>query len=199
MVDSVNSELRRLVDNMFDTMDAASGIGLAAPQIGRLERLAVVSVDDTRLVVINPEIILREGSDRAEEGCLSIPEIFAQVERPARVIVRAQDIDLNWYEIDANELLGRCLQHEIDHLHGRLFTDHLSLLKRRGAMKNWEREKTRYPALLRVLPVGDLPPDKDSAESAGKPGSGEKSTQGSVNPGESHGDHGPGGPHGPRL
>ena len=81
--------------------------------------------------------------------------------------VRAQDIDGNWYEIEqAANLLGRCLQHEIDHLHGRLFTDRLSLLKRRAAMKEWEYEKTKYPKNLRVLPVGDLPPEKDSTKAA---------------------------------
>ena len=93
---------------------------MAAPQVGRRERLAVVEVDETRLVVINPEIILKEGSVRGEEGCLSIPEVYADVDRFSRVIVRAQDIDGVWYEVEGTELLGRCLQHEIDHLHGRL-------------------------------------------------------------------------------
>ena len=159
-VEQVTPELRRLVDNMFDTMEAAKGVGLAAPQVGRPERLAVVDADDVRLVIINPEIVLREGLERGEEGCLSIPEVYADVDRPARVIVRAQDIDLNWFEIDAANLLGRCLQHEIDHLHGKLFTDRLSLLKKRAAMRDWEQEKTKYPNLLRVLPVGDLPPER---------------------------------------
>ncbi|WP_337169300.1 peptide deformylase [Gemmatimonas aurantiaca] len=159
-VEQVTPELRRLVDNMFDTMEAAKGVGLAAPQVGRTERLAVVDADDVRLVIINPEIVLREGLERGEEGCLSIPEVYADVDRPARVIVRAQDIDLNWFEVDAANLLGRCLQHEIDHLHGKLFTDRLSLLKKRAAMRDWEQEKTKYPKLLRVLPVGDLPPER---------------------------------------
>ncbi len=158
-VDSITPELRRLVDDMFDTMHAAKGVGLAAPQVGRRERLAVVEVDDVKLVVINPEIILSEGTVKGEEGCLSIPEIYADVQRFAQVTVRAQDIDGVWYEVSGNELLGRCLQHEIDHLHGRLFTDRLSLLKRRKAMKEWEDEKDHYPKLLRVLPVGDLPPE----------------------------------------
>ncbi len=162
-VDSITPELRRLVDNMFDTMHAAKGIGLAAPQVGRRESLAVVETDDRRLVVINPEIVLVEGKIRGEEGCLSIPEVYADVERAARVIVRAQDIDLQWYEVEASELLGRCLQHEIDHLHGKMFTDRLSLLKRRSAMKLWDEEKFQYPKLLRVLPVGDLPPERDAA------------------------------------
>ena len=158
-VDTITPEMRRLVDQMFDTMAAAKGVGLAAPQVGRRERLCVVDADDTRLVVINPEIVLAEGTIKGEEGCLSIPEIYADVQRAARVIVRAQDIDGKWYEVEGTELLGRCLQHEIDHLHGKLFTDRLSLLKRRKAMNEWDEEKLNYPKLLRVLPVGDLPPE----------------------------------------
>ena len=103
------------------------------------------------------------GTVKAEEGCLSIPEIYADVQRSARVVVRAQDIDGKIFEVDAVDLLSRCLQHEIDHLHGKLFTDHLSLLKRRSAMKQWDEEKLQYPKLLRVLPVGDLPPERDAA------------------------------------
>ena len=162
-VETITADLRRLVDDMFDTMHAAKGVGLAAPQVGRRERLAVVDADDVRLVVINPEIILREGTVKGEEGCLSLPEIYADVQRSARVIVRAQDIDGKWYEVEGSELLGRCLQHEIDHLHGKLFTDRLSLLKRRTAMREWDEEKGKYPKLLRVLPVGDLPPERDAA------------------------------------
>ena len=162
-VDTIDAGLRRLVDDMFETMHAAKGVGLAAPQVGRRERLAVVDADDTRLVVINPEIVSFEGRVKGEEGCLSIPEIYADVERHARVIVRAQDIDGTWYEVEAGELLGRCLQHEIDHLHGKLFTDRLSLLKRRTAMREWEEERLKYPKLLRVFPVGDLPPERDAA------------------------------------
>lgn len=162
-VDTITPDIRTLVDNMFDTMHAAKGVGLAAPQVGRRERLCVVDADDQRLVVINPEIVLAEGKIKGEEGCLSIPEIYADVQRSARVIVRAQDIDGKWYEVDASDLLGRCLQHEVDHLHGKLFTDRLSLLKRRTAMREWEEEKLKYPKLLRVLPVGDLPPERDAA------------------------------------
>ena len=162
-VETITPDLRRLVDDMFDTMQAAKGVGLAAPQVGRRERVAVVDADDVRLVVINPEIILRESTVKGEEGCLSLPEIYADVQRAARVIVRAQDIDGKWYEVEGSELLGRCLQHEIDHLHGKLFTDRLSLLKRRSAMREWEEERVKYPKLLRVLPVGDLPPERDAA------------------------------------
>ena len=162
-VQSITPELRRLVDNMFDTMHAAKGIGLAAPQVGRSERLAVIDADDTQLVIINPEIIRTEGTTRGEEGCLSIPEIYADVDRGARVLVRAFDIDGKLFEIEAEELLGRCLQHEIDHLHGKLFLDRLSLLKRRSALKKWEDEKLDFPDMLRVIPVTDLPPEEERA------------------------------------
>lgn len=159
-VGTVTPELRRLVDDMFDTMNAAQGIGLAAPQVGRRERVAVIEIEGERYTIINPEIIQREGTAKGEEGCLSIPEVYADVERPERVIVRAQDIDGNTIEIPADGLLGRCLQHEIDHLHGKLFFDRLSLLKRRAAMRDWDEEKHKYPKLLRVLPVGDVPKEK---------------------------------------
>ena len=168
-VEQITPALRRLVDDMFDTMDKAKGIGLAAPQVGRRERLAVLEVDDTRLVVINPEIVVKEGSVRGEEGCLSMPEVYADVNRFARVVVRAQDIDGTWYEVEGHDLLGRCLQHEIDHLHGRMFTDRLSLLKRRAAMREWDYEKAKYPKLLRVLPVGDLPTERDATSSITTP------------------------------
>lgn len=150
-------ELRRLVDDMFETMHAASGIGLAAPQVGRRESLFVAEVDDTKLVVFNPEIILREGLQKGEEGCLSIPEVFADVDRANRVVMRAHDADGKLYEVDATELLSRCLQHELDHLHGKMFIDRLSILKKRRAMKDWDDEKDQYPKFLRVIPVGDLP------------------------------------------
>ena len=150
-------ELRRLIDDMFDTMHAAGGIGLAAPQVGRRESLFVAEVDDTRLVVFNPQIILREGSQKGEEGCLSLPEVFADVDRADRVVMRAQDADGKLYEVDTTELLSRCLQHELDHLHGKMFIDRLSILKKRRAMRDWDDEKDQYPKLIRVLPVGDLP------------------------------------------
>jgi peptide deformylase len=153
-------ELRRLVDDMFDTMHAANGIGLAAPQVGRRERLFVAEVDDMPLVVFNPEIILREGLQKGEEGCLSIPEVFADVDRANRVIMRAQDIDGKLYEVDATELMSRCLQHELDHLQGKLFIDRLSILKKRRAMRDWDDEKDQYPRLIRVIPIGDLPKEK---------------------------------------
>jgi len=150
-VDEVTDELRRLVDDMFETMHAAKGIGLAAPQVGRSERLFVADVDDNPLVFINPEIVLAEGKAKGEEGCLSIPEVYGDVERAARVVMRGLDREGAPMEVDATELLARCLLHELDHLHGRLFVDYFSLLKRRSAMSKWEKEKAKYPALRRAL------------------------------------------------
>lgn len=150
-VAAVTDELRRLVDDMFETMHAARGIGLAAPQIGRREQLFVADVDDRPLVFFNPEIVLAEGTVRGEEGCLSIPEIYGDVERAAHVVMRGLDREGQPHEVDASELLARCLQHELDHLNGRLFIDYLSMFKRRAAMQRWEKEKAKYPALRRTL------------------------------------------------
>jgi len=138
-VTAVTDELRRLIDDMFETMYAAKGIGLAAPQVGRPERLSVVDVADSPFVIINPEIVLAEGKQKGEEGCLSIPEIYGDVERAQRVVVRALDREGVPFETDATDLVARCLQHEIDHLHGRLFIDYLSVVKRRAALAKWEK------------------------------------------------------------
>ena len=156
VVGTVTPELRRLIDDMFDTMYTAKGIGLAAPQVGRLERLSVIDVDDQRLVLINPEIVITEGAIKGEEGCLSIPEVYGDVQRAARVIVRAMDADGKPYEVEGRELLSRCLQHEIDHLDGKLFIDYLSRLKRAAAMNKWAKEKEKYPGNIRRLTPGEI-------------------------------------------
>jgi peptide deformylase len=154
-VDVVTDDVRRLIDDMFDTMHAANGIGLAAPQVGRTERVAVVDVDKARYALVNPEIVVAEGKkEKTEEGCLSIPDVYGDVERPTRVVVRALDRDGKPIEVEATGLLGRCFQHEIDHLHGKLFIDHLSFLKRRSALAKWEDEKDQYPGFIRILKAG---------------------------------------------
>jgi peptide deformylase len=155
-VAEVTDEIRRLVDDMFETMYAAQGIGLAAPQVGRSERLAVVDVHGDRFALINPEIVEEEGKERGEEGCLSIPEIYGDVERATRVVVKATDVDGNPFEVEATELLARCFQHEIDHLHGKLFIDYLSFLKKRAANAKWEQQKSKFPNLLRILTPDDI-------------------------------------------
>ncbi|HUO52916.1 MAG TPA: peptide deformylase [Gemmatimonadaceae bacterium] len=138
-VGTVTDELRRLADDMFETMAAAKGIGLAAPQVGRRERLCVVDVDGARFVLFDPEITRTEGADTAEEGCLSIPDVYGDVTRPASVTVRALDRDGKPFELEATGLLARCIQHEVDHLHGKLFIDYLSLLKRRAAIAKYRK------------------------------------------------------------
>ena len=148
-VTEVTDDIRRLIDDMFETMYHARGIGLAAPQVGRTERLAVVEVDDDRFVLINPEVVTRAGRAKGEEGCLSIPDIYADVERPETVTVRALDEDLAPYEIEAGGLLARCIQHEIDHLDGKLFLDYLSVLKRTAALAKWKLEVGQYPGYIR--------------------------------------------------
>ena len=153
-VAAVTADLRALADDMFETMRAASGIGLAAPQVGRSERLCVVEVGELAVALFNPEIVEREGKIKWEEGCLSIPEIFGWVDRSARVKVRATGTDGEPVEVEGTDLLAVCLQHEIDHLDGKLFVDHLSFLKRRQAMALWEEERVKYPSGLRILHPG---------------------------------------------
>ncbi len=156
-VAAVTDEVRRLIDDMFETMYAAKGIGLAAPQVGRLERVAVIDVGEgSPLAIINPEIVRTEGSAKGEEGCLSIPEVYGDVERAARVIVRALDRDGRPFEVDATELLARCLQHEIDHLHGKLFIDYLGAFKRRAALAKWAKEREKYPDNIRKLTPAEV-------------------------------------------
>jgi peptide deformylase len=150
-VTRIDDELRTLARDMFETMYLAKGIGLAAPQVGRTERMAVVDVEDNPIVIINPEIIHSEGKAKGEEGCLSIPDVYGDVERPATVRVRATSLDGQEFEIDADGLFARCLQHEIDHLHGKLFIDYLSVLRRRSALNKWSKEKDKYPGFIRKL------------------------------------------------
>ena len=151
-VTEFTDELRKLIADMFETMYAAEGIGLAAPQVGRTDRLAVVDVEGQKYTLINPEIVSKNGAaEKAEEGCLSIPDIYGDVERPSDVSIRALDENGNQYEASANGLLGRCFQHEIDHLDGKLFIDYLSPLKRRAALSKWEQEKEGYPRNIRKV------------------------------------------------
>lgn len=134
-VTEFNDELRELIANMFETVYSAQGIGLAAPQVGISKRLTVIDLSlgkdpAQKLVLINPEIIEREGKLYEEEGCLSFPEIREKIVRAAKVRIRAQDEYGKWFEMDGEELLSRCFQHEIDHLDGILFIVRMSALKR---------------------------------------------------------------------
>jgi peptide deformylase len=134
-VTEFNAELRKLVADMFETTYASQGIGLAAPQVGVSKRLTVIDLSmgknpDEKLVLINPEIIFSEGKLYEEEGCLSFPDIREKVVRAAKVRIRAQDENGKWFEMDGEDLLSRCFQHEIDHLDGMLFIFRMSALKR---------------------------------------------------------------------
>lgn len=134
-VTEFNAELRKLVADMFETMYEGQGIGLAAPQVGVSKRVVVIDLSngknpDEKLVLINPEIIFREGKVYEPEGCLSFPEIHEKVQRSATVRVRAQDENGKWFEREGTELLSRCFQHEIDHVDGMQFIFRMSALKR---------------------------------------------------------------------
>jgi peptide deformylase len=130
-----DDELQKLLDDMFESMYAAHGVGLAAPQIGISKRIAVIDVTfkedpKAKLVLINPEIIHTEGRHTQHEGCLSLPEFRENVTRPMHVTVRAQDAKGNWFEKTGEDLLARAFVHETDHLNGRLYIHHISALKR---------------------------------------------------------------------
>ena len=134
-VDHFGGELEALVKNMIETMYGSPGIGLAAPQIGINVRLATIDLsvgeEPSRLIVLcNPEIISAEGTQKNDEGCLSIPDFSETVSRPLKMVVRGLDLNGDEIRVEADGLLARCLSHEIDHLNGVLFVDHLSPLKR---------------------------------------------------------------------
>ena len=131
-VTEVNEEIRTLVDDMAETMYSAPGIGLAATQVDVHKRVIVIDTSETKdklLVLINPEIVAREGVQFCEEGCLSLPGIYEPVERSERVTVRARDREGKAFTLEADKLLAICIQHEMDHLEGKVFVDYLSRLK----------------------------------------------------------------------
>ena len=173
-VKKVDDELKKFAADMFETMHHASGIGLAANQVGSLDRVIVVDISDVddkphegvgeaaeekdispkdevkKLVLLNPEVVSSESSWKMEEGCLSIPEIRDEIERAEKIRVKYKDLDLNDQEIEASGLLGRVLLHEIDHLNGVLFIDRLGTVKRkllRGRLNKIQRGEveTKYP------------------------------------------------------
>ena len=142
----VDNEIQRLVDDMAESMYSAPGIGLAGNQVGVLKRVAVVDVAYTEgnpslIVLINPEIVDREGEIVWQEGCLSFPDVHEDVVRAERVRVRAHNRDGKAFELEAGGLMGVALQHEIDHLDGVVFTDHMSFLKRRMIHRQLAKDK----------------------------------------------------------
>jgi peptide deformylase len=159
----VDDAVRQLVDDLFETMRAAKGVGLAANQIGLATRVAVVDVgeeDPPPLVLINPVILeFSEDEETAEEGCLSIPEIFGDVSRSARVVVDALDRDGHPIRTEAQGYKARAIQHEIDHLDGVLFLDHLSAVKRNLLLAKWKKSRKGQKGFLKEVtpePAGEL-------------------------------------------
>ena len=142
-VERVDDKLRKVIDSMFETMYEAPGIGLAATQVDFHQRLIVIDVSEEKnqpLVFINPEILEKEGVEEMDEGCLSVPGIYEKVQRADKVKVRALDRNGESFELEADGLLAVCIQHEIDHLDGKLFVDYLSSLKRQRIKKKLEKQ-----------------------------------------------------------
>lgn len=147
-----DDELRTFIDDLFETMDAAEGVGLAANQVGVTRRVAVVGVEDDRFAMVNPVIVSVEGKARAEEGCLSIPDVSAEVTRPDQIVLEALDRDGKPYRRTLEGYVARAVQHEIDHLDGILFLDHVSLLKRELVLRRYKKEHRGESVLKKVVP-----------------------------------------------
>ncbi len=143
-VEVVDDAIRKLVDDMLETMYAAPGIGLAATQVNVHKRVLVMDLSENKndpLCLINPEIIESDGVEQTEEGCLSVPDIFETVERAERVVIKALDRDGNEQKLEADGLLAVCIQHEMDHLQGKLFVDYLSPLKQMRVKKKIQKAR----------------------------------------------------------
>ncbi len=139
-ITEIDGKIARLIDEMFDTLYSSdSGIGLAAPQIGVQKQIFVWEVDDEEMVIINPEIVESSGELLFDEGCLSLPGLYAEILRPKDVLMRGLDIDGNVIELEATDLMGRLFQHEIDHLHGMLMFDRMSPDQRKEALAEYSR------------------------------------------------------------
>ncbi|NOQ70162.1 MAG: peptide deformylase [Gammaproteobacteria bacterium] len=152
-VEKVDDSIKKLVDDMFETMYTAPGIGLAATQVNVHQQVIVIDISDEKnqpLCLINPEIIAEEGTESCDEGCLSVPDVYETVERSEKVTVKALDQNGDEYTLEAEELLAVCIQHEIDHLKGKLFVDYLSPLKfqriKKRFLKN-QREASRQAVM----------------------------------------------------
>lgn len=147
----VDGRIRALADDMLETMYAEGGIGLAATQVDVLERVVVIDLSEEHnapVVLINPEILEAEGSEEGEEGCLSVPGVYDTVERATLIRYRYQDVDGKLVEQSAGGLMAICLQHEIDHLNGKLFIDYLSPLKRQRIRKKAEKQEKQHAVAL---------------------------------------------------
>jgi peptide deformylase len=148
-VETVDEPLKRLIDDMLETMYAAPGVGLAATQVNVQKRVIVIDISEEKnapLCLINPELRDKQGSEEMDEGCLSVPGVFEKVGRAQKIKVSALDRDGNPFELEAEGLLAVCVQHEIDHLDGKLFVDYLSPLKRQWVRKKLKKEQRQRAA-----------------------------------------------------
>ena len=142
VVDKIDNATRKLVDDMLETMYAAKGVGLAATQINVHQRIIVIDISEEKnapLCLINPQIIEKDGVKESEEGCLSVPSFYEKINRAEHIKVQALDRDGKLFDLEARELLAVCIQHEMDHLEGKLFVDYLSPLKRQRIKKKLEK------------------------------------------------------------
>ena len=150
-VEEINDEIRQIVNDMLDTLYASDGVGIAAPQIGISKRIIVVDTDPSNasskpIVLINPEIVEKDGAIAAEEGCLSVPEVRGDVKRYERVVIEGIDLDGKRIKVEGTDLLARVFQHEIDHINGTLFIDYLSKLKQqllKNRLRKIEKGQTK--------------------------------------------------------
>jgi peptide deformylase len=159
LIQVVDDAVRKLADDMLETMYAAKGVGLAASQVDVHRRLIVLDVSDARdtpMILINPEIVAAEGRAPGEEGCLSLPGIYDKLERAERIKVRAQDRNGIRFELDAEGMLAVCIQHEMDHLEGKLFVDYLSELKRQLIRRRLQKERRQRSPTEARTPVPAL-------------------------------------------
>ncbi len=152
-VTEINEDVRRLVEDMFETMYESKGVGLAAPQVGVNLRVAVIDIGEDPLVLINPQILKHSGKETCDEGCLSFPGLTEKVERAKKVVAEATDLDGSVYEIEAEGLLARAIQHELDHLDGVLFIDRIS-----------KARKLQIKHELEILKSGESLYDEDEEE-----------------------------------
>ena len=162
-VAAVDEEVQRLVDDLFETMRAAKGVGLAANQVGVARRVAVVDTGEEApppLVLVNPRLVqVSDGTETVEEGCLSIPDLYGDVERPLAVVLEALDREGRPFRIDLSGFKARAVQHEIDHLDGVLFLDHLSAVKRSLLVAKWKKSRKGKSGYLKEVtpePAGEL-------------------------------------------
>lgn len=142
VVQAVDEKIKKLVDDMLETMYQAKGVGLAATQVNVHQRIVVIDISEEKdkpLCLINPEIIAKDGTEESEEGCLSVPGFFETVKRAERIKVKALDKNGQPFEFEADDLLAVCVQHELDHLEGKLFVDYISSLKRQRIKKKLEK------------------------------------------------------------